>query len=151
MAWSKHLGMLRELRKAREFCALFLTRTTFPSVCIRPSKHGNHKVIIMISLCWCNVLRWIWCLWCYSAWVYIHTGQAWKICLTTVGIEPTTFGILAQCSGQLSYAVWSVRVCDISEQNLVPSISMLSNNNNHDFSVLVQYFSSLPGVDIHSE
>jgi hypothetical protein len=27
-------------------------------------------------------------------------------------------------------------VCDISEQNLVPSISMLSNNN-HDFSVLV--------------
>jgi hypothetical protein len=37
---------------------------------------------------------------------------------------------------QLSYAVWSVRVCDISEQNLVPSISMLSNNN-HGFSVLV--------------
>ena len=28
---------------------------------------------------------------------------------------------------QLSYAVLSVRVCDISEQNLVPSISMLSN------------------------
>jgi hypothetical protein len=27
-------------------------------------------------------------------WVYIHTGQAWKICLATVGIEPTTFGIL---------------------------------------------------------
>jgi hypothetical protein len=26
----------------------------------------------------------------------IHTGQAWKICLSTVGIEPTTFGILAQ-------------------------------------------------------
>ena len=37
---------------------------------------------------------------------------------------------------QLSYAVLSVRVCDISEQNLVPSISMLSNNN-HDFTVLV--------------
>jgi hypothetical protein len=37
---------------------------------------------------------------------------------------------------QLSYAVWSVPVCDISEQNLVPSISMLSNNN-HDFSVFV--------------
>ena len=37
---------------------------------------------------------------------------------------------------QLSHAVWSARVCDISEQNLVPSISMLSNNN-HDFSVLV--------------
>ena len=28
---------------------------------------------------------------------------------------------------QLSYAVWSVRVYDISEQNLVPSISMLSS------------------------
>ena len=38
---------------------------------------------------------------------------------------------------QLSYTVVRlVRVCDISEQNLVPSISMLSNNN-HDFSVLV--------------
>ena len=35
---------------------------------------------------------------------------------------------------QLSYAVWSVRVCDISERNLVPSISMLSNNN-HDFFI----------------
>ena len=21
-------------------------------------------------------------------WVYIHTGQAWKICLATVGFEP---------------------------------------------------------------
>ena len=38
---------------------------------------------------------------------------------------------------QLSYAVWSVRVCDISEQNLVPSISMLSNNN-HDFFKLAR-------------
>ena len=28
--------------------------------------------------------------------MYIHTGQARKICLATVGIEPTTFGILAQ-------------------------------------------------------
>ena len=37
---------------------------------------------------------------------------------------------------QLSYTVWSVRVCDISEKNLFPSIPMLSNNN-HDFSVLV--------------
>ena len=35
---------------------------------------------------------------------------------------------------QLSYAVWSVRVCDISEQNLVPSISMLSNNNQASYS-----------------
>ena len=28
---------------------------------------------------------------------------------------------------QLSYAVWSVQVCDISDQNLVPSILLLSN------------------------
>jgi hypothetical protein len=26
-------------------------------------------------------------------WVYIHTRQAWKICLTTVGNEPTTFDL----------------------------------------------------------
>ena len=38
---------------------------------------------------------------------------------------------------QLSYAVRSVRVCDISELSLVPSISMKSSN--HDFfSVLVR-------------
>ena len=28
-------------------------------------------------------------------WLYIHTGQAWKIYLATVGFEPTTFGMLA--------------------------------------------------------
>ena len=37
-------------------------------------------------------------------WVYIHTGHAWKICLSTVGIEPTTFEIQAQCS-----ANWATR------------------------------------------
>ena len=36
---------------------------------------------------------------------------------------------------QLSYAVMSVRVCDISELSLVRSISMQSNS--HEFSVLV--------------
>jgi hypothetical protein len=36
-------------------------------------------------------------------WVYIHTGQAWKICLATVGIEPTTHGISAQKSWLLDY------------------------------------------------
>ena len=53
---------------------------------------------------------------------------------------------------QLSYAVWSVRVCDISEQNLVPSISMLSNNN-HDFTnrpdrvaQLAEHWASIPKV-----
>jgi hypothetical protein len=42
MDWSKHSGMLRELRKARAFLK---TRAIYPSVWIRPSKHGNHKVI----------------------------------------------------------------------------------------------------------
>jgi hypothetical protein len=53
MAWSKHLGMLLELRKASKitrlwlvFRVLFLTLATFPRVWIRPSKHGNHKVIV---------------------------------------------------------------------------------------------------------
>ena len=46
---------------------------------------------------------------------------------------------------QLSYAVRSVRVCDISEPSLLPAISMQSSN--HDISVLVIYhylYSSYP-------
>jgi hypothetical protein len=53
MAWSKHLAMLLELRKARKitrlrlvFRVLFLTLATFPRVWIRPSKQGNHKEIV---------------------------------------------------------------------------------------------------------
>jgi hypothetical protein len=45
--------MLLELRKVRKitrlrlvFRALFLTLATFPRVWIRPSKDGNHKVIV---------------------------------------------------------------------------------------------------------
>ena len=78
---------------------------------------------------------------------------------------------------QLSYAVWSVRVCDISEQNLVPLISKeldsvpkyhileptrprssvgralgwYSKGRRFDSHRGQAYFSSLPGVDIHSE
>jgi hypothetical protein len=26
-------------------------------------------------LCWCNVLRWIWCLWCYSECIYPHRAS----------------------------------------------------------------------------
>ena len=47
---------------------------------------------------------------------------------------------------QLSYAVWSVRVCDISEQNLVPSISMLSNNNHDRVAQLAEHWASIPKV-----
>ena len=39
---------------------------------------------------------------------------------------------------QLSYAVRSVRVCDISELSLVPSISMQSSN--HDFFSVLVFF-----------
>ena len=49
---------------------------------------------------------------------------------------------------QLSYAVWSVRVCDISEQNLVPSISMLSNNNHDFFCVGVMYSGEYDACDV---
>ena len=40
---------------------------------------------------------------------------------------------------QLSYSVWSVRVRDISEQNLVPSMSMLSNNNHDSIPTVVRH------------
>ena len=30
--------------------------------------------------------------------IYIHIEQVEKLCLTQVGIEPTTFAMLAQCS-----------------------------------------------------
>jgi hypothetical protein len=49
----QNLGMLLELRKACKITrlrlvvrTLFLTLATFPHVWIRPSKHGNHKVIV---------------------------------------------------------------------------------------------------------
>ena len=37
--------------------------------------------------------------------MYIHTGQASKICLATVGFEPTTFGMLARCGYTLRVAI----------------------------------------------
>jgi hypothetical protein len=67
-----------------------------------------------------------------TLYVYAHTDPAQKY---SVGLQEIFVSRL--CSQdenyfflpcpmlcQLSYAVWSVRVCDISEQNLVPSISM---------------------------
>ena len=38
-------------------------------------------------------------------WVYACTWASWKICLTMVGIEPATFGLLVQCS--TNWATWS--------------------------------------------
>ena len=54
-------------------------------------------------------------------WVYIHNGRAWKICPAN-----RTYDLwnTSQMLYQLSYAARTVRVSDISEQNLVPSIPM---------------------------
>jgi hypothetical protein len=43
--------------------------------------------LIMIFLCWCNCTQ-VNMMLVMLLWVYIHTGQAWKICPATVGIEP---------------------------------------------------------------
>ena len=51
------------------------------------------------------------------------------------GNRTYVLGILAPMLCQLSYAVRSVRVCDISEPSLVPSISMQFSNT--IFSVLI--------------
>jgi hypothetical protein len=51
--------------------------------------NNNHDFSVLV---WCTQVNMMLVM---LLWVYIHTGQAWKICLTTVGIEPTTFGILA--------------------------------------------------------
>jgi hypothetical protein len=45
-------------------------------------------------------------------WVYILTGQAWKICLTTVGIEPTTFGYVFLSTTMCYYELISETVCN---------------------------------------
>jgi hypothetical protein len=56
-------------------------------------------------------------------WVYIYTGQAWKICLATVGIEPTTFGILAQNRWEIClrmrYNLRGLRERDLGRVNIV--------------------------------
>jgi hypothetical protein len=59
-------------------------------------------------------------------WVYIHTGQAWKICLVAVKIEPTTFGILAQYSvnlatrsGRFDYVIFPNQVYSSFDINVI--------------------------------
>jgi hypothetical protein len=68
---------------------------------------GHHRLYELdklytyfLCVCWCNVLRWIWCLWCYSECISTP-GKLEKCAL------PTTFGILAQCSA--NWATWSGR------------------------------------------
>ena len=52
------------------------------------------------------------CAWCYSEFIST-SGELKNICLTTVGIEPTTFAIPGPMLCQLSDGIRSVQVCDI--------------------------------------
>ena len=79
----------------------------------------------------------------YTLSVYPHRASL-KICLTTVGIEPTTFGILAQCSAKLSYAVWSVRVWSRSGHGLVRGL--VGSNRPDRVAQLAEHWASIPKV-----
>jgi hypothetical protein len=94
-----------------------------PSTSMQSSNHD-------FFLCWCYVLRWIWCLWCYSECMYIHTGQAWKICLATVRMEPTTFGIPAQSS----FGIYTHKTKRDFVWNLITSSKYLT------FNILCEYW-----------
>ena len=78
------------------------------------------NLVIWFFLCWCCVLRWI-CMFVMLLWVYIHTGRAWKICPATVGIEPTTFGILAPYIGMVYIGITLVS----KELDSVPKYHLL--------------------------
>ena len=59
-------------------------------------------------------------------WVYNHTGQAWKICLATVGFEPTTFGMLpndlpTELRGQVCSSMWHFESSPF-DNNLILSV-----------------------------
>ena len=79
-------------------------------------------------------------------WVCIHTGQAWKIWLATVGIEPTTFGILAQYALPTELRGQVGSRCDISELSLVPSISVYISNRPDRVAQLAEHWASIPKV-----
>ena len=82
----------------------------------------------------------------FILWVYIHTGQAWKICLATVGIEPTTFGILAQCSANWATRSWLLDYIDIEGTiDTVPKHHILEPTWTR-IAQLAEHWASIPKV-----
>ena len=73
--------------------------------------HGNN--IITRNISWCYVLRWIWCLWCYSE--YASTPAKLKSLLGHGGNRTCDLWDTSPMLCQLSYAVKSIQVDDISE------------------------------------
>jgi hypothetical protein len=57
----------------------------------------KHSIISWFFLCWCNVLRWIWCLWCYSECISTpgklekYAWSRWASIPKVVGSIPTVF------------------------------------------------------------
>ncbi len=77
------------------------------------------------------------CFWCYSISVYSHQARLENLPYHVGNRTLMTFGLLVQCSAcQPSYEVKPVRVCDISELSLVPSISVFSIYDHDYFMVL---------------
>jgi hypothetical protein len=70
-------------------------------------------------------------------WVYIHTGQAWKICLAMVGNEPTTFETVARHIFQ-ACPVWIYTQSNITQASYSP-----------EYITPTQQISSLLTVSIH--
>jgi hypothetical protein len=64
-------------------------------------------------------------------WVYIHIGQAWKICLATVGIEPTTFGICIQSYTLHPLKFWA------SETPFRAFWGEISLQNSQDYNIII--------------
>jgi hypothetical protein len=60
-------------------------------------RYQCYLIIIMIFLCWCNVLRWIWCLWCSSECIST-SGKLEKYAWPwwEMGIEPTVVRCIFQ-------------------------------------------------------
>jgi uncharacterized membrane protein len=64
-------------------------------------------------VCWCYVLRWIWCLWCYSIWVYwyrkdrvfdSHRGRAnFSTCPVWMYTQSNTTNIIVTTCWQTYY------------------------------------------------